>query len=145
MTSVGDFTWFLSQLGGSVLRRDKQTLRAHLIYNGRSVELAAKFSQNGVNTARISGSLSAFTWFEEKLNEHIAKDKEVDFDLLWNETEDLSQDLRAGRKVTAVRWRAHLKRLDLAHALPMTIESCEKMFQALAESHAKRIFGVSDM
>ena len=140
MTSLEDLSCFVVQdLGGSIIRRDQDSLRAHLVYNGRSVEVSAKSSRKGVIVARSCGSVPAFTYFCEKFRDFAARRKELPFDP-WNDTEVICRALRAGGKVSAERWRSHLHRAGIEEALPMTPEGCEKVFQVLAETHAQRVF-----
>ena len=144
MASLGDFTRLLNQHGGSTNRREQDIVRAHLMYNGRSVELATKCSHSGAKVARVSGSSPAFVWFCEELRDTAEQSKDVELEELWDETEAISQHLRAGQTVTSDSWRSHSQRLGMECALPMTIESCDTMFQAFVESCARRMFDASN-
>ena len=138
MTSLEDIACLVGQLGGSILRKDSNSLRAHLVYNGRSLEVSAKSTHKGIVIARSCGSVPAFTYFCDKFRDFAARRKELPFDA-WGETEIICRNLHSGEKVTPERWRSHLQRAGVDDVLPMTPESCQQVFQTLAERHAQRV------
>ena len=138
MTSLDEIASLVGQLGGSIIRRDQNSLRAHIVYNGRSLEVSVKSTRREVVLARSCGSAPAFTYFCQKFHDFAAKRRELQFDA-WSDTEAISRALRAGGKVNPDRWRSHLQRAGVDEVLPMTPESCEQVFQTLAERHAQRV------
>ena len=140
MASLEDIVSLVPQLGGAIIRKGQQSLRANVIFNGRSLEIEATRFRGGVMVARRCGSMVAFDWFQKKLADLTAKQKEeMEIDVLFHETECITQDLRAGRAVNPGRWRSHVKRVGFARALPLTGESCEACFQALTKKSAQRV------
>ena len=140
MTSLEDFASVVCQLGGTIIRRSQHSLRANVIFNGRSLEIEATRFRGGVMVARRCGSVVAFDWFQKKLADLTAKQKEeMEIDVLFHETECITQDLRAGRAVNLESWRSHVKRVGFTRALPLIVESCEACFQALTEKSAQRV------
>ena len=138
MTSLEDIACLVGQLGGSILRKDSNSLRAHLVYNGRSLEVSAKSTHKGIVIARSCGSVPAFTYFCDKFRDFAARRKELPFDA-WDDTEIICRALRSGDKVTPDRWRSHLQRAGIDEALPMTPEGCEQVFQTLSEWQTQRV------
>ena len=141
MTSLEDLVSVVCQLGGAIIRKGQHSLRANVIFNGRSLELEATRFRGGVMVARRRGSVVAFDWFQKQLADFTAKHKEetTEIDALFHETECITQDFRASRAVNPGRWRSLVKRVGLMRALPMTGEGCEACFQALTEKQAQQV------